>query len=65
MDQARAGDHQMNVIAAEFHPDFFEHLFRSIKYYGVKRTEKAYLDANFHPSFVTAAIRRILRKGDW
>ena len=55
----------MVVIQAEFEKGFFDQLFLDIKYYGIKRVEKAYLNQGWHPSFVKCAIRKICRERGW
>lgn len=54
-----------NVIPADFSNEFRSNVFTNIKYYGVKRTETAYLEAGYHPSFVKAIIRSIMRYEGW
>lgn len=55
----------MNVIPACFDPKFKLDVFTSIKYHGIKRTEKEMLAGGFHPSFVRALIRNVTRTMGW
>lgn len=55
----------MNVIYANFSPEFKINAFQSIKYLGVKRVEKELIEADVQPAFVKALIKNIMRNMGW
>ena len=54
-----------DLIHVNFKPEFFDELQQAIKYSGVKRVEKYMLDLGHNPSFVKAAIKRIIKYRGW
>lgn len=55
----------MNIIPANFDPEFKIKVFTLIKYNGLKCTENFLLTEGFHPSFAKAIIRNITRTMGW
>lgn len=54
-----------NVTPAVFDPLFLAEVTTSVKQWGLVRTEKSLLENGFHPSFVKAILRKIMRSNSW
>lgn len=55
----------MNVIPADFSPSYQDEIYLFIKHNGVKNAQAALIGAGFHPSFVKAIVKKIMRTRGW
>lgn len=54
-----------NVIPADFSPDMFMDVVMTVKQYGFEHTKKTMLKAEYHPSFVNAILKKVLKRNAW
>lgn len=55
-----------NVVPAFFDVRAYDEIYRMIKFEGGPvRTEKRLLEMGYHPSFVAAVMRKMLRERGW
>lgn len=55
----------MNPIQAYFNLGFRIQVVGNIKSFGIGKTEQWMLDGGFHPAFVKAIIKNVIRKEGW
>ena len=55
----------VNVIKIETHPQMIDAITNFVKTEGFDRTEKRMLKENFHPAFIKAILKRIMKRNAW
>lgn len=55
----------MSLIQVNFTKTYEDEIFGFIKFNGVKKTESALIHSGFHPSFVRAMLKKIMRTRGW
>lgn len=60
-----AHDHFQNLVPVCFHPSFVNEQFLNVKYLGMQRAKENLLAKGYHPSFVKAVLKKIIRERGW